>query len=66
MGLYDLSYWASWHIYQSAVNFIGAFFIYVFGYGIVCRMCWSFFFCRPICFFEPGPVQQQRDPAVPG
>jgi hypothetical protein len=31
MGLYDLSYWLSWHIYQSVMAAIAGFFIYAFG-----------------------------------
>jgi hypothetical protein len=31
MGLYDLSYWLSWHIYQSIMAAIASFFIYAFG-----------------------------------
>jgi ABC-type multidrug transport system ATPase subunit len=31
MGLYDLSYWFSWHIYQSALAFFSSFFLYAFG-----------------------------------
>jgi len=31
MGLHDLSYWLSWHIYQTAMAFISAFFLYAFG-----------------------------------
>jgi len=31
MGLHDLSYWLSWHIYQTAMAFVSAFFLYAFG-----------------------------------
>lgn len=31
MGLFDLSYWLSWHIYQSVMAAIAGFFIYAFG-----------------------------------
>jgi len=31
MGLHDLSYWLSWHIYQSSMAFVSAFFLYLFG-----------------------------------
>ena len=31
MGLHDLSYWLSWHIYQTSMAFISGFFLYAFG-----------------------------------
>ena len=31
MGLHDLSYWLSWHIYQSAMALLNAFLTYCFG-----------------------------------
>ena len=31
MGLHDLSYWLSWHLFLTSVALLFAFFIYVFG-----------------------------------
>jgi hypothetical protein len=31
MGLHDVSYWLSWHMYQSAMALFFGFFIWVFG-----------------------------------
>ena len=31
MGMHDLAYWLSWHVYQSAMSLLSAFFIFCFG-----------------------------------
>jgi hypothetical protein len=31
MGLHDVAYWLSWHLYQSVMALIFGFFIWVFG-----------------------------------
>jgi hypothetical protein len=38
IGLYDVSYWLAWHIFQSSMSFIFGFFIWVFGMSFQLRI----------------------------